>query len=73
MFEAGVRNGDTLCIINPARIQDNFIGSRLTVLRSMHAKGITRVDMSGLEESKDRGSFEELRYRSPDKNLEEEK
>ena len=68
MFEAGVRNGDTLCVINPNKVQDNFIGSRLTVLRSMHAKGITRVDMSSIEENKGVESFEELKYKSPEKN-----
>jgi hypothetical protein len=73
MFEAGVRSGDVLCITNPFRPQDNFIGARLTVLRSMHDKGIARVNMAGVEETKDRDSFEELSYKSPTKDPEEEK
>lgn len=72
MFEAGVRSGDTLCILNPCRPQDNFVGSRLTVLRSMHAKGITRVDMTGINEPKQSGSFEEISYKSPIKDADEE-
>lgn len=50
MFEAGVRSGDTLCVINPSRTQDNAIGAKLSALKSLHAKGVTRVDMTSLLE-----------------------
>ena len=45
MFEAGVRSGDTLCVLNPTKLQDNLIGSKLAALKSMQQKGVTKVVM----------------------------
>ena len=50
MFEAGVRSGDTLCVLNPTKVHDNLIGSKLSALQSLHARGVTRVEMSFLKD-----------------------
>lgn len=61
LFEAGVRSGDTLCVLNPTRTQDNLIGSKLGALRALNAKGISVVDMSGIsKDRKDSDQFEDL-------------
>lgn len=45
MFEAGVRSGDTICVLNPTKLQDNLIGAKMSALQSLNSRGVTRIEM----------------------------
>lgn len=63
MFEAGVRSGDILCVLTPTKLQDNLIGAKISAMQSLHARGVTRVEMDFLKDKVNKtleSSFEEL-------------
>ena len=80
MFEAGVRSGDTICVLNPTKLQDNLIGAKMSALQSLNSRGVTRIEMNLLTDvlikknmkSQQQSSFEEFMHPTGKKNQDDQ-